>query len=91
VAPFRFNQFGYNFSGPVTLGKAFNPDREKLFFLWSQEWVRFRRENTTFQRVPSAAMRTGDFSELLGRTSYYSAARGTHPSTRRRASPFPAT
>jgi hypothetical protein len=75
VAPFRYNQFGYNFSGPVTLGKAFNPDREKLFFLFSQEWVRFRRENTTFQRVPSAAMRNGNFSELLGPNLYYSAPR----------------
>lgn len=72
VAPFRYNQFGYNFSGPVTLGKAFNPDREKLFFLWSQEWVRFRRENTTFQRVPTELMRQGNFSELLGANIFYS-------------------
>lgn len=87
VAPFRFNQFGYNFSGPVTLGKAFNPDREKLFFLWSQEWVRFRRENTTFQRVPSAAMRNGDFSELLGPNLYYSGVRPIRdPAT---GNPFP--
>ncbi|MCL4793994.1 MAG: carboxypeptidase regulatory-like domain-containing protein [Bryobacteraceae bacterium] len=75
VAPFRYNQFGYNLSGPVTLGKAFNPDREKLFFLFSQEWVRFRRENTTFQRVPTAAMRGGDFSELLGPNLFYGSAR----------------
>ncbi|MCO5353033.1 MAG: Plug and carboxypeptidase regulatory-like domain-containing protein [Bryobacteraceae bacterium] len=87
VAPFRFNQFGYNFSGPVTLGKAFNPDREKLFFLWSQEWVRFRRENTTFQRVPSAAMRNGDFSELLGSNIYYGSPRTIlDPAT---GNPFP--
>ena len=75
TSPFRFNQFGYNVNGPVTLGKLFNPNREKVFFLLSQEWVRYRRENTTFQRVPSAAMRNGDFGELLGSNIYYSGVR----------------
>jgi hypothetical protein len=87
VAPFRYNQFGYNFSGPVTLGKVFNPDREKLFFLWSQEWVRFRRENSTFQRVPSEAMRQGNFGELLGSNIYYGTPRTIlDPAT---GAPFP--
>lgn len=75
VAPFRFNQFGYNINGPVTLGKVFNKEREKLFFLFSQEWVRYRQESTTFQRVPSAAMRQGNFSELLGSNIYYNSPR----------------
>ncbi|HBY64644.1 MAG TPA: TonB-dependent receptor, partial [Solibacterales bacterium] len=71
VAPFRFNQFGYNINGPVTIPKVFNRNREKLFFLWSQEWVRFRREDTSIQRVPTLAMRQGNFSELLGPNLYY--------------------
>ncbi|MDX2149099.1 MAG: carboxypeptidase regulatory-like domain-containing protein [Bryobacteraceae bacterium] len=75
VAPFRFNQFGYNINGPVTIPGVFNKNREKLFFLWSQEWVRFRQEQTTFQRVPTAAMRNGDFSELLGNNIFYSSPR----------------
>ncbi len=75
VAPLKFNQFGYNVSGPVTLGKAFNPEREKLFFLWAQEYVRRRQEDTLSQRVPSLAMRDGNFSELLGPNIYYNTPR----------------
>jgi hypothetical protein len=75
VAPFRYNQFGYNFSGPVTLGKLFNPNREKLFFMWSQEWVRFRQDSTSFQRVPTDRMRQGDFGELLGPNLFYATPR----------------
>ncbi|MFM8394990.1 MAG: carboxypeptidase regulatory-like domain-containing protein, partial [Acidobacteriota bacterium] len=64
--PFRYNQFGYNLSGPVVIpGTNFNKERNKLFWLWSQEWVKFRRESTVNIRVPTLKMRQGDFSELL--------------------------
>ena len=68
-APFRYNQPGYTIGGPVYIPKTFNTDRTKLFFLVSQEWVRWRREQTNTQTVPSAAMRGGDFSELLVATN----------------------
>ena len=61
----RFNQFGYNISGPVYIPGLFNTEKNKLFFLWSQEWVKRRREQTSIVTVPSMKMRTGDFSELL--------------------------
>lgn len=32
TAPLKFNQFGFNVSGPVTIPKVFNKNREKLFF-----------------------------------------------------------
>ena len=60
----RFNQFGYVLSGPVVLGR-FNRNRNKMFWLWSQEWVTRRRERTSIITVPSLPMRSGDFSELL--------------------------
>jgi hypothetical protein len=64
-APFRYNQFGYHLSGPVIIpGTSFNRDRNKLFWLWGQEWVRFRNDNSLGLRVPTAKMRQGDFSEL---------------------------
>jgi len=75
VAPVKFNQFGFNVSGPVMIPKVFNRNREKLFFLFSQEYVRRRFEDTSFQRVPTAAMRTGNFSELLGPSIYYGSPR----------------
>ena len=66
--PFRFNQYGYALSGPVFIPKTFNTDKNKLFWLWSQEWVKFRQtqiNSASGIRVPSEAMRRGDFSELL--------------------------
>ena len=61
---FNFNQFGYNFNGPVTF-PGFNKSRDHLFFLFGQEYVRYNNEDTVFQKVPTALMRQGDFSELL--------------------------
>ncbi len=75
TAPFRYNQYGYNISGPVFIPKVFNKEREKLFFLFAQEWVKFRQDQTSFQRVPTAAMRTGDFSELLRSNLFYGSER----------------
>ena len=64
--PFRYNQPGFNFSGPVVIpGIGFNKDRNKLFFLYSMEWVRQRATSNNVQRVPTARMRAGDFSELF--------------------------
>ncbi|MCG3161825.1 MAG: hypothetical protein JMDDDDMK_03039 [Acidobacteria bacterium] len=45
-------------------GIGFNKNRDKLFWLWGQEWVRQRRTDNTTQRVATAKMRQGDFSEL---------------------------
>lgn len=64
-APFRFNQPGYAIGGPVWIPKTFNTKRDRLYFFVSQEWVSFRREQTSVGTVPSLAMRGGDFSELL--------------------------
>ncbi|WP_419806925.1 carboxypeptidase regulatory-like domain-containing protein [Terriglobus sp.] len=68
---FVFNQFGYNFNGPVTF-PGFNKSRTHLFFLFGQEYVRFNNEDTVFRKVPTALMRTGDFSELLAPNIFYS-------------------
>ncbi len=66
VAPFRYNQYGYNVGGPVWFpGIPFNKDRNKLFWYWGQEWVKYRYTETVTQTVPTDAMRNGDFSELL--------------------------
>ena len=63
--PLKYNQFGYNFSGPVFIPQKFNKDRNKLFFLFGQEWVRYRTSPANTGAVPSLLMRQGDFSELL--------------------------
>jgi len=67
----KFNQFGYNLSGPVIILRMWNRDRRFLFFLWSQEWLRLRQDVTSIITVPSLAMRRGDFSELLDPANPY--------------------
>jgi Carboxypeptidase regulatory-like domain len=70
--PFRFNQFGYNLSGPVIIpGTGINRERNKLFWLWGQEWLRERRALNRSLIVPSLRMRNGDFGELLDPNNVY--------------------
>src|SRR5688572_29869172 len=66
----RYNNFGFNFSGPITLprfgegGPAVWSGKNKAFFFWNEEWRRERRglvPPLQF-RVPTAAERVGDFS-----------------------------
>ncbi len=66
----KFNQYGYLASGPAFLPGKWNTDRQKLFWLWGQEWVSHRREQSTTITVPSLAMRRGDFSELLDPSNF---------------------
>ncbi|MEJ7617032.1 MAG: carboxypeptidase regulatory-like domain-containing protein, partial [Pyrinomonadaceae bacterium] len=74
--PFRYNQFGYSLNGPVILPfTKFNRERDKLFWLFGQEWVRQRRAATTQITVPSLAMRQGNFSELLSSNRFFSGPR----------------
>lgn len=62
-----FNYPGFNFGGPVRLpGTDFNKNRDKMFFFVGAEWQRQLPDpGTQFAVVPTARMRTGDFSELL--------------------------
>jgi hypothetical protein len=50
----------------VYIPGKWNTDKNKLFFLWGEEWIKRRRDVTnTPQTVPSLAMRQGNFAELL--------------------------
>ncbi len=60
-APFKYKQYGYSFGGPVP-GAIFT---NRLSFFAAQEWVNYLAVLTNSATVPSAAMRRGDFSELL--------------------------
>ncbi len=53
-------------------GTGFNKGRDKVFWLWGQEFVRQRRAATTTITVPTLKMRNGDFSELLGANRFFS-------------------
>ncbi len=63
--PFRFNQFGWNLNGPIAIPGKWEGLRNKLFFLVGEEYLRYRESPTQTGIVPTALMRTGNFSELL--------------------------
>jgi len=71
---FHYNQYGWNLNGPIYIPGHFNQDRKKLFFLAGQEWTRYNHDDLSQQRVPTALMRTGNFSELLGPNIFYTSA-----------------
>jgi hypothetical protein len=61
---YKKNDFGYTFGGPIYIPHAYNTNKDKTFFFWSQEW---RRDRVSYQYntpVPSNAERTGNFSDL---------------------------
>jgi hypothetical protein len=56
--PLRFNDFGWDFGGPIKRGK--------LFFFAGEEWKRIRRfANAAVRTLPTTAEINGDFSALL--------------------------
>ena len=72
AAPLHYNQFGYNLSGPIYIPEKLNSDKNRFFFYWGQEWLKYRFVesgssvgNNGLLAVPTLKMRQGDFSELL--------------------------
>ena len=63
----KFNYPGFNIGGPVRIpGTNFNKNNDKLFFFYGLEVQRQLADpGTQFRTVPTAAMRNGDFSQLL--------------------------
>jgi hypothetical protein len=58
----RFNTYGFNVGGPVTLGKLYNPGKEKTFFFYNMEWRSLIQGGTLNQTVPLASTYGGNFS-----------------------------
>ncbi len=64
IAPLRFNQFGVSVGGPVLIPKVYN-GRNKTFFFFSYEGLRWVRALTATGTMPTALQRDGDFSKTL--------------------------
>jgi hypothetical protein len=60
IPPLRYNDFGGTIGGPI--------QKDKTFFFADYEGSRLRTFQNFLAGVPSAAERTGDFSELCGGT-----------------------
>src|SRR5438128_3313216 len=65
TAPIHYNQFGYNIGGPFYIPNHFNTSKNKVFWYWGEEWVRYIFTDTNSLTVPTVLMRQGNFSELL--------------------------
>ena len=64
VSPLRRNQFGFNVAGPVLIPHLLkNP--KNTFFALSYEGVRELIFHASLHTIPTAAQRTGDFSQTV--------------------------
>ena len=61
--PFKRNQFGGTFSGPVVIPKLFN-GKDKLFFMFNYEGLRERRALTQTNTLPDSRYRSGNLGFL---------------------------
>jgi len=80
-APFRMNQFGGTFGGPLTLPHIYN-GKDRTFFFFSYQGTRRTQGATFIGTVPTAAQRAGDFSGISA-TIYNPYT--TNPTTKARA------
>jgi len=75
----RYNNFGFTVGGPIFIPKAYNTDRKKTFFFWSEEWRKTSTPDPITVTPPSTAQLggtiAGDFvpsgpNGLAGCTTY---------------------
>jgi len=59
----RFNEFGFNAGGPVTVGKLYNRQHNKTFFFYNMEWRKYVQGNGVInQTVPLTGEYGGNFA-----------------------------
>ena len=62
--PFRYNNFGYTFGGPLFVPHLYNTDKSKTFFFWSEEWRRTKTPSAVIATVPNPQELTGNFNGI---------------------------
>src|ERR1035437_1925082 len=67
INPFKWNQYGFSLGGPIQIPKVFD-GKNRLFFFSSYEGFRLRQQVQNIYSTVPAAMRTGNFSQLLPNT-----------------------
>jgi hypothetical protein len=69
--PYHGNEYGFSLGGPIYTPKkvfgplGYNQEKSKTFFFFSLDDFRRTDASSSFTTLPTAKMRTGDFSELL--------------------------
>src|SRR5262249_1465507 len=79
--PYKLDNYGYAFSGPVRIPKVYN-GRNKTFFFNSLEVTRQRNfQSIAFTSLPVVDFKRGDFSKLLSPAFTGDARSGTQVGT----------
>lgn len=63
-SPFKQNQFGFTFGGPVLIPKVYNGRNRTFFFVDYEGLRRATSASSTLRDVPPVAFRNGNFSAL---------------------------
>jgi hypothetical protein len=61
--PFKRNQFGASFGGPIYIPKLYN-GKNRTFFFFNYEGTRIRQAVNRVSSVPTAPMKLGDFAGM---------------------------
>jgi hypothetical protein len=61
----RFNTYGFNIGGPVTLGSAYNKNKDKTFFFYNMEWRKLIQGGSLNQTVPRTSTYGGQFTSQV--------------------------
>jgi len=95
MPPFKWNQYGFTLSGPLSIPKVYDA-KNKLFFMTNYEGFKQRSLTNTVYNVPTLAMRAGDLSPGLTMAGgaglvYYPSGAPRTPTAPSMSSPCPAT
>jgi hypothetical protein len=61
------NNYGFKIGGPVVIPRVYD-GRNRTFFLFTSDWFQQKQPLTGIGTVPTAAMKTGDFSGFVDST-----------------------
>ena len=61
--PFRYNQYGGSFGGPVYIPKVYNGKNRTFFFINFEQW-KYNHNQSNILTVPTDLQRGGNFSQL---------------------------
>jgi hypothetical protein len=59
--PFRYNDYGFVLSGPLSIPKLFDA-KNKLFFMVNKEWFSQSQDSSNYATLPTAAVESGNFN-----------------------------
>jgi hypothetical protein len=68
VLPFKYNDYGFELGGPITIPKLFN-GTNRFFFMVNDEWYSRVQYSNSGLTLPTAAELSGDFSGYSGKGS----------------------